>query len=103
MRKIISATWAIKKRWAHSFYRQRKEYVGGVELRFLGAFREAINVILAKHAHLIEMFCNERTCLGSDNRMVNAKRNDSEIARTLIRSSAALYLWRYLFAAKKNR
>jgi len=48
MRKIISATWAIKKRWAHSFYRQRKEYVGGVELRFLGAFREAINVILAE-------------------------------------------------------
>jgi hypothetical protein len=40
----------------HSLYRQGKEYVDGVEHRFLRAFRETIKIIITQHAQLNEMY-----------------------------------------------
>jgi hypothetical protein len=45
-----------EKRRTHSLYRQGKEYVDGVEIRFLAAFREAIEIIRAEHAQLTELY-----------------------------------------------
>jgi hypothetical protein len=40
----------------HSLYRQGKEYLDGVERRFLEVFRATIKIILTEHAQLDEMY-----------------------------------------------
>jgi hypothetical protein len=45
-----------EKRRTHSLWRQGREYVGGMESRFLKSFKYAIKLIMAQHTQLADLY-----------------------------------------------